>query len=137
MSGASIESHISLNRTKFFWDRGYGGIEGEVNSFAIEKGAVLVGTSKRMKSFPFTFDQHPGPSRRLIEEKGTAASYWAVKGTGLKKQFAVANRSGLGRVVLMQTTDESLGPGRYTLISQWGESARLKFWQNDDPVEPY
>jgi hypothetical protein len=41
LSGASIESQISLNRTKFFWDRGYGGVEGEVNSFAIAKGAVL------------------------------------------------------------------------------------------------
>ena len=137
LSGASIESQISLNRTKFFWDRGYGGIEGEVNAFALDKGAVLVGTSKRMKSFPFTFDQQPGPSRQLIDEKGTAASYWAVKGTGRKKQFALANRSGLGRVVLMQTTDESLGPGHYTLISQRGESARLNFWGDDDPVEPY
>ena len=117
-----------------FWDRGYGGIEGKVNAFAVEKGAALVGTSKRMKSFPFTFDQQPGPSRRRIEEKRTAASYWAVKGTGRKKQFALANRSGLGCVVLMQTTDESLGPGRYTLITQRGESVKLTFWEDDDPV---
>ena len=60
-----------------------------------------------------------------------------MKGTGRKKQFALANRSGLGRVVLMQTTDESFGPGHYTLISQRGEGARLSFWGDDDPVEPY
>jgi SAP domain len=137
LSGASIESQISLNRTKFFWDRGYGGVEGEVNSFAIAKGAVLVGTSKRMKSFPFTFDQHPGPSRRLIQEKGTMAAYWAVRGTAGNKQFALANRSGLGRVVLMHTTDEALGPGRYTLITQRGENAKIKFWSDMDPVMQY
>ena len=37
----------------------------------------------------------------------------------------------------MQTTDESLGPGRYTLITQRGESAQLNFWEDGDPVEPY
>jgi len=137
LSGASIESQIYLNRTKFFWDRGYGGVEGEVNSFASAKGAVLVGTSKRMKSFPFTFDQHPGPSRRLVQEKGTAAAYWAVRGTGRNKQFALANRSGLGRVVLMHTMDETLGPGHYTLITQRGANAKIRFWSDNDPVMPY
>jgi hypothetical protein len=65
-----IESRISLNRTKFVWDRGYGSVESEVNSFATKKDAVLVGASKRMKSF----DQHPGPSHGLILGKGTMAA---------------------------------------------------------------
>ena len=137
LSGASIESQISLNRTKFFWERGYGGVEGEVNSFAIEKGAVLVGTCRRMKSFPFTFDQHPGPSRRLIQEKGTTASYWAVRNSGRNRQFALAHRSGLGRVVLMHTTDESLGPGRYTLITKRRKDAAIRYAIDDDPVLSY
>jgi hypothetical protein len=42
LSGASIESQIGLNRTKFFWDRGYGGIESDDNLFAMAKSAVLV-----------------------------------------------------------------------------------------------
>jgi hypothetical protein len=119
LSGAVIESQISLNRTKF--------VEGEVNLFTTAKGAVLVGTAKRMKSFPFAFDQHPGHSCRLIQEEGTMAAYWAVKGTGGNKQFALANRSGFGRIVLIHTTDESLGPGLYTLIAQRGENASIKF----------
>ena len=88
-------------------------VEGDVNSFALAKGAVLVGTSQRMKSFHFTFDQQPGASRRLIQEKGsTMAAYWAVKGTGCQRQYALAHKSGLGRVVLIHTTDEAfLGPG--------------------------
>ena len=65
-----------INGTTFFWDRGYGGVEGEVNSFALAKGVVLDGTSRRMKSFPFTaFDQQPGSARRLVQEKGSMASY--------------------------------------------------------------
>ena len=137
LSGASIESQIRLNRTNFFWDRGYGGIEGDVNSFAMAKGAVLVGTSRRMKSFPFTFDQRPGTSRRLIQEKGTMAAYWAVKGTGRQTQYALAHRSGMGRVVLMHTTDEALGPGRYTLITRDGKNATIKYARDDDVVIPY
>ena len=133
LSGASIESQISLNKTKKFWDRGYGGVEGEVNSFAI----VLVGTSRRMKSFPFTFDQHPGPSRRLIQEKDTMASYWALRQSGQNKQFALAHRSGLGWVVLMHTTDESLGPVRYTLITQCRKDAPIRYFSDDDPVVSY
>ncbi len=49
-------------------------------------------------------------------------------------QFALANRSGLGRVVLMHTTDETLGPGRHTLIR---EHAKVKYWNEKDPVVPY
>jgi hypothetical protein len=37
----------------------------------------------------------------------------------------------------MLATDESLGPGRYTLITQRGENANIKFWSDDDPVLPY
>jgi hypothetical protein len=124
LTGASIESQINLNGTTFFWDRGYGGVEGEVNSFALEKGAVLVGTSRRMKSFPFTFDQQPGSARRLVQEKGSMASYWAVKTTSGRQQYALAHRNGLGRVVLMQTTDQDLGPGRYTLITKSSKQGR-------------
>jgi hypothetical protein len=47
-------------------------------------------------------------------------AYWAVRGTGENKQFALANRSGLGCIVLMRTMDESLGPGRSTPITQRG-----------------
>jgi hypothetical protein len=32
LPGASFESQNNLCKTEFFWDRGYGGIEGEVNS---------------------------------------------------------------------------------------------------------
>ena len=132
LSGHSIESQIRLNRTRFFWDRGYGGIEGAVNAFAVDKGAVLVGTSQRMKSFPFTFDQSPGATRRLIAEKGTMAAYWAVKGNGVRRQFALAHRSGMGRVVLMHTTDVGVGPGHYTFITRHGESSKIRFFEQSD-----
>ncbi len=66
------------------------------------------------------------------------AAYWTVRGTRGNKQFALAYRSaGLGCIVLMHTTDESLGPGRYTLITQQGENASILFWSNNNSVLPY
>jgi hypothetical protein len=77
-----------------------------------------------MKSFYYTFNQEPGPHRVSVQEKGTMASYWAVKtGKGGVKQYALAHRSGLGRVALLHTTDVEVGPGRFTLITK-GHSSR-------------
>jgi hypothetical protein len=76
----------------------------------VEKGAALVGTSRRMKTFPFTFHQQPGSARQLVQEKGSMASYWAAKITIGRQKEALAHRNGLGRVVLIQTTDPNLGP---------------------------
>ena len=90
---------------------------------------MLLGTAKRMRSFPFTFDQTPGPDRVVIAEKGAAAEYWAKKpcstaraaapgNTIAVEHFACAYRNGLGRVVLMQTTERNCGPGKYTLVTR-------------------
>ncbi len=49
------------------------------------------------------------------------AAYWAINGTGRQTQYALAHRSWLGRVVLMHTTDEVLGPGQYTHITRIGK----------------
>ena len=122
MTGVSSESQTRLVGTTFFWDRGYGGTEGEVNQWTIKAGANLLGTSKRMRSFPFTFDQSPGRGRRLVLEKGAACQYWAQKSTqgvnGTVTQYALAFRNGLRRVVLMQTTDGKYGPGHFTFVTK-------------------
>ncbi|KAI2509385.1 hypothetical protein MHU86_5018 [Fragilaria crotonensis] len=127
MTGRSSESQIRLDGNTFFWDRGYGGIDWEVNRWSIGVGTSLLGTAKRMRSFPFTYDQNPGPDRVLIAEKGAAAEYWAKKpcstartapGTIAAEHFACAYRNGLGRVVLMQTTEKNCGPGNYTLVTR-------------------
>ncbi|KAI2502155.1 hypothetical protein MHU86_12291 [Fragilaria crotonensis] len=122
MTGVSSESQIRLDGNTFFWDRGYGGVNGEVNQWSVSVGAMLLGTTKRMRSFPFTYDQHPGPDRRLIAEKGASAHYWATKairnGSRVTHQYALASRNGLGRVVLMQTTDDRYGPGKFTLVTR-------------------
>ena len=57
-----------------FWDRGYGGTDGKVNQWSIAAGVTLLGTAKRMRSFPLTYDQIPGPDRQLIMEKGVPPS---------------------------------------------------------------
>jgi hypothetical protein len=74
LSGASVESHIRFPNTSFYWDRGYGGTDGEVNIFAVETGAHLIGTAKRMNSFPFRFDQQKVGTHQKIQMKGTMAS---------------------------------------------------------------
>jgi hypothetical protein len=123
--GASIESHIRFPNNAFFGDCGYGGTDGEVNTFATETGANLVGMAKCMNSFPYTFDQQKVRSHQKIKMKGTMVSYWSerrlVVGDSRQKQFELAHRSGLGRMVLMQTTREELGPGQFTLISRAGK----------------
>jgi hypothetical protein len=59
---------------------------------------------------------------QLIMEKGAAAQYWANKsvrvGATNVQQYAMANRNGLGPVVLMQTTNENFGPGKFTLVTR-------------------
>ena len=123
MAGVSSESQIRLHGNTFFWDRGNGGVNGEVNQWSVSVGATLLGTAKRMRSFPFTYDQqHPGPDRMLVAEKGASAQYWARKtiknGSTVSHQYALASRNGLGRVVLKQTTDDRYGSGKFTLVSR-------------------
>jgi hypothetical protein len=110
------------------YDRGYGGTEGQVNQWSIRAQAQLFGTSKRMLTYPFTFDQVAGNNRTLIQERGTSCQYWAkkkVNGTNVE-QFAMANRNGLGRVVLMQTTMPEFGPGMFSFVSR--SKKKLRLW---------
>ena len=66
------------------------------------------------------------------------AAYWTVKGTGRLTQYALAHRtSGLGRVVLMHTTDEALGPGQYTLVTRNGKRTTVKYQHDNNIVLPY
>lgn len=37
----------------------------------------------------------------------------------------------------MHTTDTSLGPGRFTLITQRQNEAKIRYFSDDDPVIPY
>ena len=121
-AGVSSKSQIKLNGYTFLWDQGFGGTDGEVNQWSIAAEATLLGTAKRMISFPFTYVQMPGKDWQLIMEKGAAAQYWAKKsvrvGATNVQQYAMANRNALGRVVLMQTTNENFGPGKFTLVTR-------------------
>jgi hypothetical protein len=46
MAGVSSESQIRLDGNTFFWDRGYGGVNGEVNQWSVSAGATLLGTER-------------------------------------------------------------------------------------------
>ena len=89
-----------------------------------------------MRSSPFTHDQMPGTVCQLIMEKGAAAQYWAKKsvrvGATNVQQYAMANRNALGRVVLMQTTNENFGPGKFTrYTSNPHKNKQLLFFEDE------
>ena len=85
-----------------------------------------------MKSFPFTFDQTPGPLRRLIlTEKGTMAAYLAAGHWTTEAVGCVALRC----VVLMHTTDVDLRL-IYPDHSKWGVCKDL-ILQSFEIVSPY
>jgi hypothetical protein len=65
------------------------------------------------------------------------AVYWAVKGTRPQTQYALAHRSESGCVVLMHSTDEALGPGKYTFITCYEIHATVKYQHDNNVVLPY
>jgi hypothetical protein len=122
LSGSSILSQAKIECILAF-DRGYGGTEGEVMAAVTKLGADLAGTAKKIPSFPFTFGKPPVRNQVLIPEDGAKSVFWMQKVTPAlaatnKKHYALAYRSGLGRVVLAQTTLEIAGPGKWAFVSQ-------------------
>jgi hypothetical protein len=130
--------NLILKGILFFWDRGYGGTKGKVNTSTIQAGANIVTTCQRQQSFPFTYGQNAGPSRQLIQESGAPSCYWASKNLQTKEgkttqQYALAYRNGLSRVVLMSTTMPQCGPGQFTFITKSHSFAAMRGeWVRDD-----
>jgi Transposase IS4 len=99
---STLVQRILLPGIGIFYDRGYGGTAGEVNNFVVQADGDVVGTSKRQKSFPLTFDQHlsANDGRLLVQEKGSSNQYWMKKRysptqTGKETtHFALAHRTG-------------------------------------------
>ena len=84
-------------------------------------GADLAGTAKKIPSFPFTFGKVPVRNQVLIPEDGAKSVFWTKSDANFdgnqQENYALAYRSGLGRVVLAQTTLEIVGPGRWAFVS--------------------
>src|SRR5690349_13789282 len=78
LSGESVDSRTSVPNL-LCWDRGYGGTSGEVNQRAMAVGADLLGTAKRIRSFPFTFSQAPYSGQECISESGSQSAYWSKR----------------------------------------------------------
>jgi hypothetical protein len=135
---ASLDSDVKFaHGTIVQFDRGYGGPGGVVMDYLQRIGCNLLGTMKRLRSVPITFDQKESPGRMVIQEKGVAAQYWARKqisgGAKVSPKFhyAVAHRNGLKRVALLQTTLNSCGPGKYSYVTQQKKSSRTSL----EPLE--
>lgn len=122
LCGATTDSQIRLPGVMFALDRGYQ--SKEVNRQIIECGATIIGTHKKNASFPFTFGKPPSKSQQLVNEIGPKYARWAVSKSRLRagttvtapSMYALAYRSGLGNVVLCNTSVESVGPGSWSYI---------------------
>jgi hypothetical protein len=122
LTGKSVLSHASIHNLLAF-DRGYGGTAGEVMSAAIEMGCDLNGTAKKINSFPFTFGKAPARGQVAVEEEGSRCIQWKQKRdkilqTAGKTHYAMAFRTGLGRVVLGHTTLPMCAPGHWEFVTR-------------------
>ena len=84
-------------------DRGYWGPE--MIGYMSNCGFQLIGTHKRIKSYPFTFgEKRPKPGQKHIKEKGAKGVYWAEKKQHGVDTYALAYRDGKGHVATLFTT---------------------------------
>ena len=122
LTGKSTISNAKIYNLLAF-DRGYGGTAGEVMSAAIEMGCDLNGTAKKINSFPYTFGKAPAKGQVAIQEDGARCIHWKQKRdkvlqTAGKTHYAMAFRTGLGRVVLGHTTLPMCAPGNWEFVTK-------------------
>jgi hypothetical protein len=131
LSRANLSNQITLEQSLVAIDRGYQGTK--LNTLISACNGQVVGTHKRTAGFPFTYDQKGSDSCQRIDTEGPTVTYWA-KGkekVGLKddtreshyiQRYAVAYKSGLGKVALLSTSFQPLGPGNWCYITDDGRS---------------
>jgi hypothetical protein len=123
LCGASSESQTDVPNIVAY-DRGYGGPGGSIHDSVISYGCDTLGTAQRNRSFPLTFGQTPVEGQFNIAEAGSQAVYWVARrptsfaANTDKRQYGMAWRTGLGRVVLGQTTSPMAKPGRYSIVTK-------------------
>ena len=77
--GVDLPSKVKLAGSMVAIDRGYMGPE-MIHFLNGVAGADIIGTHKRIASFPFTFgDKTPKPTQQYIAEKGAKSVYFAKK----------------------------------------------------------
>lgn len=91
-------------------------------------GCAIIGTHKRVKSFPFTFGEqkpHSDDSREYVSENGAKMLYWATQRstTSAKSYRALVYRSGKGHVATILTTAPELSMG--TLVYRKKHGAKF------------
>lgn len=108
MQGVDLPDHVRASDDLICLDRGYLGPS--LIEFLMKSGFSLIGTHKRVNSYPFTFgDARNRASRRLVEEVGCKSIYVAKKKFHDRHLFAIAYRSGKGRVATLICSNPRLG----------------------------
>jgi hypothetical protein len=95
--GVNSDRHINLKSNIIALDRGYQSTS--LNQAIADRCGRVVGTHKRTKGFPFTYDHNENENCIKIDTDGALSTYWA-KGEDnhcdtIVSRFALAYRSGL------------------------------------------
>jgi hypothetical protein len=108
MQGVDLASQVRVPDTLICLDRGYLGPS--LIEFLLNAGFSLLGTHKRVNSYPYTFGNARNRfTQRVVEEIGCKNIYVAKKKFGDKILYAVAYRSGKGRVATLICSNPRLG----------------------------
>jgi hypothetical protein len=108
MQGVDLSAQVRASHDLICLDRGYMGPS--LIAFLLNAGFTVLGTHKRVNSFPYTFGEARNRhTSKVIEEKGCKSLYVAKKKFGDQHLFAVAYRSGKGRVATLVCSEPRLG----------------------------
>lgn len=88
-------------------------------------------TVKQGPNCPFAsgIDPQKAHGRRIINADGPMCQYWAERdfkeGGRAMKEFALCSKSGTGKVTMLRTTQASLGPKFWTLVTRSARKADI------------
>ncbi len=125
----------------FAMDRGY--LSASMIDYIDSIGGSIIGTHKRVQTYPFTFGYDIVDSKRVnIQERGAKMTYWATKKADTssgKDHKALAYRSGKDHVATVFTTFSKCNPGgfiyklkRNAVIPQI--PSKIRRWMNENYV---
>ena len=118
--GVDLPTKIRLSGSTVAIDRGYMGPE--VIKFLVEDAdANIIGTHKRIASFPFTFGDVSARRNQVhVVDKGAKSLYCATKKIGQKELTAFAYRGGRGNVATVITNLSRVAPNHWILVKKAG-----------------
>ncbi len=135
-----LSEHVQSSNL-FAMDHGY--LSKSMIEYIDSIGGNIIGTHKRVQTYPFTFGYQKVMGNRVnIEEQGAKMVYWATKNnkTTGKKHKALAYRSGKDHVATVFTTSPDINIGGFIYILKKNTKIpqippKIRKWMNDNVKE--